>query len=130
MAGKHNSTLVPLDPDATLYETGTREVWQARLVTCDGEEIGPVVRQIVEPRMYTIRYFVVYDLKADRHVLLPTNAVTDITATHVIAAVSGEHIRKAPAFGREMNRDFEELVYGALEKTPYWVEEAWLDRGE
>lgn len=118
------ATVVPLDPDATLYETGTREVWQSRLVTSDGREIGPVIRQVVEPGMYTIRYFVVYDLEQDRHVLVPANTVTDITSTHVHINVSAEHIRQIPPFRREMDRGFEESVYHALGRTPHWVEEA------
>lgn len=120
------ATVVPLDPEATLYETGTREVWQSRLITADGQEIGPVIRQVVEPGMYTIRYFVVYDLKQDRHVLVPTNTVTDITPTQVHTNVSCDHIRQMPAFQREMTRGFEETVYDALDRTPHWVEEAWI----
>jgi len=126
---KTKATVVPLDPDATLYETGTREVWQSRLVTSDGQEIGPVIRQVVEPGMYTIRYFVVYDLREDRHVLVPTNTVTDITSTHVHTNVTLEHIRQMPAFCHEMTRGFEETVYDALDRTPHWVEEAWMQTG-
>lgn len=127
MVERRKATVVPLDPDATLYETGTREVWQARLVTSDGQEIGPVIRQVVEPGMYMIRYFVVYDLREDRHVLVPTNTVTDITASEVVVNVSCDHIRQMPAFHREMTRGFEETIYHVLDRTPHWVEESRID---
>jgi len=114
---------VPLDPDETLFETGSREVWQSLLVTQDGAEIGPVVRQVVEPRLYTIRYLVVYDLERDRHILLPSNTIVDITEDRVLSSLSRAQVAELPAFHQKVNRSYEEALYQAVGRTPYWLEE-------
>lgn len=121
---KSDRNAVPLDAEETLFVVGSKEVWQSRLVTSDGEEIGPVVRQVVEPQMYTIRYFVVYDLREDRHVLVPANTVTDITASEVQVDVSSLGVAQMPAFHHEMSRCLEKSIYDAIGRTPHWVEEA------
>lgn len=115
---------VPLDPDHTLYETGSREVWQSTLVTSDGQEIGPVIRQVIEPGMYTIRYFVVYDLARERHILVPSNTVIDIQDARVYCAMSATEIAGVPSFMQSLNRGYEQEVYAAAGRTPYWIEEA------
>src|SRR5690606_2602828 len=61
-------SVIPLDADETLFETSSREVWQSTLISADGVEVGPVIRQVIEPRMYTIRYLVVYDRSEERRV--------------------------------------------------------------
>ena len=116
-------TGTPLNPDATLYETGSREVWQSTLVTSDGEAVGPVIRQVVEPEMYTIRYFVVYDLQRDRHILVPSNTVREITDAEVICALSLGDVQVLPPFNHAMDRHFEQEVYQAARRTPHWIEE-------
>lgn len=115
-----------LDPDERLYEVGSREVWQSLLTTSDGGEVGPVVRQVIEARLYTVRYLVVYDTEAERHLLLPSNTIVDITDSHVYSSLTREEIRHLPAFHQEVDRSYEEQIYQAVGKTPYWVEEARL----
>jgi len=114
---------IPLNAEETLFETGSREVWQALLVTADGAVIGPVVRQVIEPRLYTIRYLVVYDLERDRHILLPSNTVVDIADGRVHSNLSREQIAGLPAFHQKVNRSYEEALYRAVGRTPYWLEE-------
>lgn len=116
----------PLNPDETLYEMGSREVWQSTLVTSDGQEVGPVIRQVIEPDMYTIRYFIVYDLHRDRHILVPSNAVTDIHDARVYCGVSAASIESIPSFQDYVNRGYEEEVYEAARRTPHWIEEEGL----
>lgn len=118
-----------LDPDERLFETGSREVWQSRLTTADGCEVGPVVRQVIEARMYTVRYLVVYDLEEGRHLLLPSNTIVDITDSRVYSSLTREQIRLLPAFESRVNRSYEEQIYQAVGRTPYWVEEARLAAG-
>lgn len=122
-SGGRSPKVIPLNAEETLYETGTREVWQSIVTTAAGEEIGPVIRQVVEPGMYTIRYFVVFDLKRDRHILLPSNAVTDITESRVLVDVTRADVEKMPEFQHTMTRGLEEAVYDSLGQTPHWVEE-------
>lgn len=113
-----------LDPDETLFETGTREVWQALLTTSDGEEIGPVVRQVIEPKMYTVRYLVVYDVVRERHVLVPSNTIVEIAEGRVHASLASRDVAQLPPFSQSVTRSFEEGLYQAVGRTPYWVEEA------
>ena len=70
-------------PAGTLLEVGNREIWQLELVSRDQIPCGRIVRQLVEPEMYTIRYLIVYDIKSGRHVPVPANAVTEITSEAV-----------------------------------------------
>ena len=117
------SRVVPLDPDHTLYETGSGEVWQSVLTTVDGAEIGPVIRQVVEPRMYTIRYLVVYDRERERHILLPSNTIVDITEDRVYSSLTQKHIAELPSFRQSVDRNYETALYESLGRTPYWLEE-------
>lgn len=114
-----------LDPEERLFEVGSREVWQSLLITADGGEVGPVVRQVVEARMYTVRYLVVYDVEAERHLLLPSNTIVDITDARVYSSLTREEVRLLPTFRqRPFDRSYEEQIYRAVGRTPYWVEEA------
>jgi len=118
-----------LDPDERLFEIGSREVWQSLLTTADGREVGPVVRQVVEARMYTVRYLVVYDVEEERHLLLPSNTIVDITDSRVYSSLTREQIRLLPAFESRVSRSYEEQIYQAVGRTPYWVEEARFASG-
>lgn len=118
----------PLNADETLYEIGSREVWQSTLVTSDCQEVGPVIRQVIEPEMYTIRYFIVYDLRRDRHILVPSNAVTDIYDARVYCGLSSADIESMPSFKHFVNRGYEEEVYEAAGRTPHWIEEERIRR--
>lgn len=124
---KRNQNGRPLNSDETLYEIGSKEVWQSTLVTSDSEEIGPVIRQVIEPDMYTIRYFIVYDLKRERHILVPSNAVVDINNARVYCGLSAHDIESIPPFSYFVNRGYEEEVYEAAGRTPHWIEEAGIE---
>ncbi|MBI2914455.1 MAG: PRC-barrel domain-containing protein [Firmicutes bacterium] len=114
----------PLDPDKTLYEVGTRDLWQSEVLSQEGESVGRVIRQVIEPEMYTVRYLVIRTLPADRHVLIPSNTVTDITEEAVCCGLSKSEIERLPNFLQEMNRAYEEELYRTLNRKPHWVEEA------
>lgn len=118
----------PLDADETLFETSSREVWQSTLISADGVEVGPVIRQVIEPRMYTIRYLVVYDRRMDRHVLHPSNAIVDITDQSVLSSLSWREIAMIPSFSQSVSREDEQALYDCLGRTPYWQEEEALHK--
>lgn len=117
------ATVTPLDPEKTLYEVGSKEVWQSLLTTADGHEIGPVIRQVVEPRMYTVRYLVVYDTGADRHVLVPSNTIVDITASRVHSSLTRHDVQEMPTFSHTVTRSYEEDIYQSVGRMPHWLEE-------
>lgn len=124
------SPVIPLDAEETLFETSSREVWQSTLVTMDGIEVGPVVRQVIEPRMYTIRYLIVYDVRRERHVLHPSNAIEEIEDRCVHSSLSGKEIESMPPFLHTLSRPYEQAIYECLGRTPYWQEESALNQDE
>ena len=67
-------------------------------------KIGPVIRQVVEPRMYTIRYLVVYDLERERHILLPSNTIVDITEDRVHSSLTKGDVAELPSFRQSVSR--------------------------
>ena len=73
--GRRRRGAVQVDAEATLYEMGSRDVWQARFILSNGEEAGRVVRQIVEPELYTVRYLIVFLPEEGRRVLAPSRPV-------------------------------------------------------
>ncbi|NLA58099.1 MAG: hypothetical protein GX855_04235 [Firmicutes bacterium] len=112
--------------DATLLEVGNREIWQLELVSRDQVSCGRVVRQLVEPQMYTIRYLIVYDAATGRRVPVPANAVTEITNEAVFCSIEATKLFSLPTLTQPLNRAQEEEIYGIIDQTPYWIEEAAL----
>lgn len=112
-----------LDPEAKLFETATRDLWQHTVVASDGTPVGWVIRQVVEPRSYMIRYLIVYSSAEERHLLIPSNTIVDISEETVHCSLSRSAVRQLPTFVAAVDRTYEEAVYRAAQRTPYWVEE-------
>lgn len=115
--------VIPLDAEKTLYETSSRDVWQSTLMTTDGVDVGPVIRQVIEPKVYTIRYLIVFDIRRGRHVLHPSNAIEDITEDRVFSSLNWHEIEHMPTFCNRLTRQFEQRLYDGLGRVPYWKEE-------
>ena len=73
--------------------------------------------------MYTIRYLVVYDLERERHILLPSNTIVDITEDRVHSSLTKCDVAELPSFRQSVSRDYETALYESLGRTPYWLEE-------
>lgn len=113
-----------LNSSETLVELANRDLWQLELVTKNGCNLGRVIRQVVEPGMYTIRYFIVYNVAADRHILIPANSIIDITEDRVLCNLNEKDVAALPSFLQSVSRSYEEEIHTILAQTPYWVEEA------
>ena len=105
-----------------LWEVGAREEWQSVLVTSDGAVGGRVVRKVIEPASYMVRYLVVYrpDLKC--HLLLPANTVVGADGGEVHCRLS-KGAKQVAAVPLNHTRSLEEQLYASLGVTPHWVEE-------
>ena len=47
-----------VDENKTLWEERNRDLWQLPILSQDGEYLGNVIGQIVEPNRYLVRYLV------------------------------------------------------------------------
>ena len=125
--GRNRRPPKPVNADGTLVEMSSRDVWQAELITRDEKSAGRVVREVVEPSMYTVRYLIVYRPEEERHVLLPATSVQDILAGAVACTLSAAEIGQLPTYGlTEITRCDEKAIYDAADRTPHWIEEAGL----
>jgi len=130
MAGKESETygylerLTALNPEKTLYETSIRDLWQLELITADGQIAGRVIRQVIEPKMYTIRYLIVYSVGNDRHILLPSNIITRISELGVYCSAELDQINDLPDFSDSLDRQIECTIHQTLNVVPYWEEES------
>lgn len=112
------------DGEPALYEVRARDEWQADLITCDGARAGTVVRKVVEPAAYMVRYLVVYRPDEGRHLLVPAGAVTGGEGGEIHVCLPRHAIDRLPtyAFAR-ITRAYEQAVYDAAGLTPHWEEE-------
>ena len=113
--------------DTTLLEVANRDLWQSPLISRDGYQCGHVIRQLVEPSMCTIRYIIVYDEIADRHIPVPATTIRDITRDAVFCDAKATSLRSLPSLAYPFERAIEEQVHEVLAIPPYWVEEARLN---
>lgn len=114
--------------EKTLREIAVRDLWQKELISHDGTSVGHVVRQIIEPRLYTVRYLIVYASRPDRHYLVPADSIIDITDVGVFCNLTSSQLDGLPVFHFDMNRAFEERIYASVARTPYWIEEQpWIE---
>ncbi len=116
-------TVTVLDEHNKLYEVGSKDVWQLPLVSRDGRTVGVVVKQVVEPSMYTVRYLVVFSPEQERQFVVPATAVTDISAEGVHCNLTVNKLEGLPTFSQTLSLRQEKEVYSASDQTPYWVEE-------
>lgn len=112
-------------PGQALFEVAARDEWQSSLITRDGESGGVVVRKIVEPASYMVRYLVVYRTHEDRHLLVPASTVTQIDIGELHCTLGGSDIARLPVYTfTEVTRPDEQAVYDAIAGIPYWLEES------
>lgn len=114
-----------------LYEIGARDEWQSSLITCDGQECGTVVRKVVEPASYMVRYLVVFRSDRDHHLLVPANTVIGFDLGEIHSTLTASKIDSLPPYGFDpITRTLEEHLYDTIGVTPHWVEEESLSLGE
>ncbi|NLV92842.1 MAG: hypothetical protein GX030_10705 [Firmicutes bacterium] len=123
---KGRKTVIALDEDQSLFEVGSREVWQLPLISSDGDVVGVVVRQVIEARMYTVRYLIVFSPQRDRQFVIPANALADITADGVVCNLTSQQLESLPTFSQSLTKAEEEEIYSYVPQTPYWIEEQWV----
>lgn len=123
-----HGSVTAVDPACTLYDVGTRDLWQVQVEARGGVPVGRVVRQIIEPRLYTVRYLIVFDPENGRRFLLPSNTITDIGAEGVVCNLDSALVALLPEFKATLERPDEEALYQAIGRTPHWVEEAPPER--
>lgn len=121
-AGKQR-TVTPLNPSQTLFETGSRDIWQLPFYSSDGCSYGVVIRQVIEPSMYTVRYLVIYSPEHERHIVVPASTLRDITPEAVISELTRAELDSLPSFQHSLSRSEEATLYKILNRTPYWIEE-------
>lgn len=116
---------------STLFEVQAREEWQSCLVTCDGQSGGVVVRKVIEPASYMIRYLIVYRPKENRHFLIPASTVSDSEIGQIHCTLTQSEInRLLPYTFTQITRTLEQAVHATLDETPYWIEEHMPTGGE
>lgn len=107
-----------------LYEIGAREEWQSVLVTSDGAVGGRVVRKVIEPASYMVRYLVLFRPDPEGHLLLPANTIVGADWGEVHCRLPKGVIDRLPPYRFEpITRTFEEQLYSSIDVTPHWVEE-------
>ncbi|NMB11422.1 MAG: hypothetical protein GX977_03950 [Firmicutes bacterium] len=127
---EHRGTEDPsggISPDSTLLEVANRELWQLELISRGDCVCGRIIRQLVEPSMYTIRYLIVYDKRSGHHIPVPANTITDITEKGVFCDIDAVKFLSLPNLTDSLDRTQEEQIHSILAQTPYWIEEASTD---
>jgi len=104
----------------TLLEHRNKDTWQLPLESGDGQYIGNIVAQVVEPEECMVRYFLVYQAEKSRHFLLPSDTVTDIS-DKVYCELDSQQITQIPAYESRIDRDDEHHIYQSVHLSPYWT---------
>lgn len=110
-----------IDSNRTLIMERNRDTWQMPLIDACGSVVGHVVGQIVEPKEYMVRYFLVYDPNSERRFLLPSELVVNIE-NEIYCEVQPSQIAALPEYEQNLERDLETQIYQIIERTPYWEE--------
>lgn len=110
-----------IDQNKTLIIDRNVDTWQLPLVAASGSYLGNVVAEIVEPRAYMVRYFLVYDPNSQRRFLLPCELVTDID-DRVLCDITPNQTALLPEYQQWIDRSHERRIYQVLNRTPYWEE--------
>ncbi|ARI75676.1 hypothetical protein [Halobacillus mangrovi] len=104
----------------------TTEVIGYRVSTYNGEA-GEVDSFLIDDETWKVRYVVIRsEVEEDKKVLVSTDWITDVDwadqSLHI--SVEKESFVKAPAYHPDLtiNRDYEETIYKAFNKPPYWME--------
>lgn len=114
----------PVDATTTLYEEVPREIWQCELVSSDGIALGRAVSQIVERRLWTVRYLVVYDPVRSLRLLLPATLIIGVEPGKILCSIAATEAALLPEYRGRLSRVEEVALYKALDRMPYWEEES------
>jgi hypothetical protein len=110
-----------IDKNRTLILDRNIDTWQLPLVAASGSYLGNVVAEVIEPRAYMVRYFVVFDPNAQRRFLLPSELVTDID-DKIFCDINPSQTALLPEYHQRIDRSHERRIYQILNRTPYWEE--------
>lgn len=108
-----------LDQNKTLLVNRNRDTWQMPVEDSNGDYLGNVIAQIIEPDEYMVRYFLVYDPNQSRHFLLPSDTITAIDS-RIYSKVRAQQISRLPEYEETLERDDEIIIFSTLAETPYW----------
>lgn len=123
--GKSSDTHGAREKKRLLREIKARDEWQSQLITLDGTPCGIVVRKVVEPAAFLVRYLVVYRHTEDRHLLVPASTVIGGDMGEIYCTLSGEQVERLPTYTfTEITQSLEQAIYDAVGQAPYWIEEA------
>ncbi|NMB38395.1 MAG: hypothetical protein GX994_02335 [Firmicutes bacterium] len=108
-----------LDQNKTLLISLNRDTWQLPVRNNTGDYLGNVVAQIVEPKEYLVRYFLIYNPNQERRFLLPSDTVTAIDEW-ICCTIGAEYIAQLPDYTQSLEREDEIRIYQIISQTPYW----------
>lgn len=113
-----------VNPEGTLYEEVSREIWQCRVVSIDDRVIGHAICQIVERRLCTVRYIIMYDPTQAKRLLLPATLVVGAEPGLILCDITSSEAELLPEYQESLSRLDELMIYQKLGRTPYWEEES------
>jgi hypothetical protein len=114
----------PLNPAASLYEETPRDIWQCELYSSDGHTLGHAVAQIVERRLWTVRYLVVYNPTRALRVLIPASLVMGVEPGRILCNITADEALRLPEYKGHLSRMEEIAIHQLLKRVPYWEEES------
>ena len=103
----------------TLIIDRNLDTWQLPLIAASGSYIGNVVAEVIEPRAYMVRYFLVFDPNSQRRFLLPCELVTAIDEK-VFCDITPTQTAQLPEYKQRLDRTDEIRIYRIVKRTPYW----------
>lgn len=108
-----------VDDKETLWAEPNRDTWQLPLLSSDGEYLGNVVAQVVEPAQCLVRYFVIFSRTEERQFLIPSEAIANVD-TSLIALDPQVALRCLPSYYQHLSKELEHEIHQALGRSPYW----------
>lgn len=109
--------------EGVLYEVGARDEWQAQLVTADGGYGGTVIRKVIEPASYLVRYLIVHHSQQGRHLLIPAGTIVGGDLGEIYCSLERAVIDRLPTYTfLPITREFEQQVYDSVGMLPHWEE--------
>jgi hypothetical protein len=110
-----------LNSEGTLYEVNSSDVWQAELISNDGISVGRVIREVIDPSHYAVRYLIVNLLQIERLVLVPAVSVTGAEEGAIFCNLKTEELYNLPEFvTEEITKQYEHEIFESISRSPYW----------
>lgn len=106
-----------IDKEQTLVENRNKDTWQLPVVSDEGDYLGNVIAQIVQPSECMVRYLLVYSPQG--HYLLPSDTVVHIE-DKVYCEVSADQFQQLPRYSAGISKQDQEEIYEVLAQPPYW----------